>query len=191
MTDVPMDSAVSATPLQPQERFRRLGDVVVDRETRSVLREGQVTRLEPRVFALLLYFMENPGREISRQELGERVWNGVHVVDEAIQRAISVLRQALGDTPKQGLHIQTTGSGAYRLVSDVAVLPVNSLVASTDWRALAVAALAGAALAVTVMAALEDRDATAPPAPTPVAYVASESPTPQPSPPEVIAPRAP
>lgn len=191
MTDVPMESATHMAPFQPQERFRRLGDIVIDRETRSVLREGQVTRLEPRVFTLLLYFMDNPGREISRQELGERVWNGVHVVDEAIQRAISVLRQALGDTPKQGLHIQTTGSGAYRLVSDPSGLPVQSLASMPDWRALAVAALAGALLAVIVTTALADRDATAPPAPTPQAYLPTEGATPQPAPPEAIAPRAP
>src|SRR5262249_1613080 len=127
----------------------RLGDVVIDCDTRCVFRDGVATRLEPRVFELLLYFVANPGREISRRELGERVWKGVHVVDEAIQRAVSVLRQALGDTPKQGLHIQTTAAGAYRLVSDVAALRAPSILAPTGWRNLAIAAVLGMVLGVT------------------------------------------
>lgn len=167
MTDIPMDSAATSAPLTPQERFRRLGDIVVDRETRCVLREGESTRLEPRVFALLIYFMDNPGREISRQELGTRVWNGVHVVDEAIQRAISVLRQALGDTPKQGLHIQTTSGGGYRLVSDVGPVMSQSAALPANWRNLAIAAAAGVLVGVTLMSALGSGDAVAPEAPAP------------------------
>jgi DNA-binding winged helix-turn-helix (wHTH) protein len=165
MTDVTSETLADPAPIAPQERYRRLGDIVIDRETRSVMRDGQATRLEPRVFTLLLYFMDNPGREISRQELGERVWNGVHVVDEAIQRAISVLRQALGDTPKQGLHIQTTTGGGYRLVSEVAAVPSQALTGARDWRALAVAAALGGLLGVMTMMWMGGSDMRAPEAP--------------------------
>jgi DNA-binding winged helix-turn-helix (wHTH) protein len=192
MTDIPMNSATEAAQIAPTDRYRRLGDVIVDSETRCVLREGQATRLEPRVFTLLLYFMENPGREISRRELGERVWNGVHVVDEAIQRAISVLRQALGDTPKQGLHIQTTTNGGYRLVSEMASVRAQSLEPPANWRNLAIAAAAGvlAGVLLTTLFSMEE-EVTPTPSAAPVARTSSEEPTPTPSPPEAIAPRAP
>lgn len=170
MTDAAMESEANAAPLQPKERYRRLGDLVIDRETRCVLRDGQATRLEPRVFALLLYLIDNAGREISRQELGERVWNGLHVVDEAIQRAISVLRQALGDTPKQGLHIQTTASGGYRLVSEVGRVPIHALSAAANWKVVSAALAVGVLLGVSVMALLggANSPAYAPEAPTPL-----------------------
>lgn len=187
MTDIPMDSAAGAAPVAPKDRYRRLGDVIVDSERRCVLRDGQATKLEPRVFALLLYFIENPGREISRRELGERVWNGVHVVDEAIQRAISVLRQALGDTPKQGLHIQTTASGGYRLVSEVAPVTALTLDLPASWRSLAIAAAVGVLAGVTLMSVFRAEEVTPTPSAAPVARTPSEAPTPAPS----VAPRAP
>lgn len=174
MTDVAMESEAKSAPLPPQERYRRLGDLVIDREMRCVLREGQATRLEPRVFALLLYFIDNAGREISRQELGERVWNGVHVVDEAIQRAISVLRQALGDTPKQGLHIQTTASGGYRLVSEVGGVPAHALSLAVNWKVVGAALAVGVLLGVSVMALLGGAD---PPAYAPEALTSREAPS--------------
>lgn len=186
MTDATLGNDGQTAPLPAQERYRRLGDLVVDRETRCVLRDGQAMRLEPRVFALLAYFMDNPGREISRQELGQRVWNGVHVVDEAIQRAISVLRQALGDTPKQGLHIQTTVNGGYRLVSEVSGVQRQKLSALGDWRPLAVAGLLGLLLGVTAMSWLGgERPAYAPEAP------ALNHETPNREAPDAVAPRAP
>lgn len=170
MTDVARESEAEAAPLPPQERYCRLGDLVIDRERRCVLRDGQATRLEPRVFAVLLYLMDNAGREVSRQELGERVWNGVHVVDEAIQRAISVLRQALGDTPQQGLHIQTTASGGYLLVSEVSGVPTHALSFAANWKALGVALAVGVFLgaSITTLLGRADHSGYAPEAPTPL-----------------------
>lgn len=185
MTDVSIEAAGEPAPMPPQDRFRRLGDIVIDRETRCVLRDGQATRLEPRVFALLIYLMDNPGREISRQELGTQVWNGVHVVDEAIQRAISVLRQALGDTPKQGLHIQTTQTGGYRLVSSVGGIPTQGFIQPlTNWKPLAVAAALGLVLGVSLMSLVGGGKDATPIAPR--AVISQETPTP-----DAIAPEAP
>ncbi len=186
MTELAPENKGQSAQLQAHERYRRLGDLVIDRETRCVLRDGQATRLEPRVFALLAYFMDNPGREISRQELGQRVWNGVHVVDEAIQRAISVLRQALGDSPKQGLHIQTTANGGYSLVSELTGVQTQTTSAPGDWRPLAVALLAGVLLGVTAMSWLGgEPPAYAPEAPAP------DHETPNRQAPDAKAPRAP
>lgn len=149
MTDLPMESDATPTQSTPTaERFWRLGDIVIDRDKRCVFRDSEVTRLEPRIFALLLYFLQHPGRELTRQELAARVWNGTNVVDEAIQRGVSILRAALGDTPKQGLHIQTTATGGYRLVSEVVSLPSQLAQAQLQWRSVAIAAAAGLALGV-------------------------------------------
>ncbi len=152
------------------ERYVRLGEIVVDTQTRCVLRDGKATILEPRVFALLGYLMRNPGREITRQELTEQVWAGAHVVDEAVQRAISLLRAALGDTPKLGLFIETTPRG-YRFKPQPGdERPVTRLNVSPTWRALAIAVGVGLVVGVLAMmqwSASSREDHIAPPAPAP------------------------
>jgi DNA-binding winged helix-turn-helix (wHTH) protein len=150
MMDTETASKEVSAPIPASERFYRLGNVIIDRDTRCLMREGEVTRLEPRVFALLTYLVNNPGREISRQELGAQVWNGVTVVDEAIQRAVSILRGALGDSPKLALYIQTTAGGGYRLTCDAAAVPTNRSV-SPATRQLVMVGGAGLLLGILAM----------------------------------------
>ncbi len=50
-------------------------DVEVNLATRKVFRRGERIRLTPKEFALLEYFMRNPGRILSRTTIGEHVWD--------------------------------------------------------------------------------------------------------------------
>jgi DNA-binding winged helix-turn-helix (wHTH) protein len=60
------------------------------------INDGNINRkLEPLVFDLLLYFILNNEKIISRQELIDNVWKQNYVDDNAINRAISELRKAL------------------------------------------------------------------------------------------------
>lgn len=53
------------------------------------------TELEPLLSKLLLYFVEQPGKIVSRQQLVDTIWQQSYVDDNAINRAISELRKAL------------------------------------------------------------------------------------------------
>lgn len=64
---------------------------------------------------LLLYLSGRPGQTVSKQELIERVWRA-HVVDEAVHRAISLLRSALGDSATTPAIIETVPRHGYRLL---------------------------------------------------------------------------
>jgi two-component system copper resistance phosphate regulon response regulator CusR len=50
-------------------------DVMMNLETKEFFRSGLKIALTPREFALMEYFLRNPGRMISRVEISERVWN--------------------------------------------------------------------------------------------------------------------
>lgn len=50
-------------------------DVLMNLETKEFFRDGHKITLTPREFALMEYFLRNPGRMISRTEISERVWN--------------------------------------------------------------------------------------------------------------------
>jgi two-component system, OmpR family, copper resistance phosphate regulon response regulator CusR len=53
----------------------RFEDLRLDMDKKLARRHGKQIKLSAKEFALLEYFMQNPGRVISRQELAEKVWN--------------------------------------------------------------------------------------------------------------------
>lgn len=66
--------------------------------TREVTVDGTPISLAPRVYDLLVYFMENPNRIFTRQQLLDQVWGkDSFCYDRAVDTAIKKLRQALGD----------------------------------------------------------------------------------------------
>lgn len=77
---------------------------------------GQIL-LEPKPSALLAFFAENSGRDVSRDELLEKVWAGQIVSEGAINRVIVQLRKALGDESKIKRFIVTVPKVGYRFVA--------------------------------------------------------------------------
>ncbi|HSF31526.1 MAG TPA: response regulator transcription factor [Candidatus Tectomicrobia bacterium] len=53
----------------------QMGDLRLDPARRTVSREGERIDLTPREFALLDYFMRNPGRVLTRTMIAEHVWD--------------------------------------------------------------------------------------------------------------------
>lgn len=52
-----------------------IGDLTLDPARRTVTRGGEKIDLTPREFALLDYFMRNPGRVLTRTMIAEHVWD--------------------------------------------------------------------------------------------------------------------
>lgn len=64
----------------------RFEDLKLDLEKKIALRHDKAIRLSAKEFSLLEFFMNNPGRVVSRVELAEKVWNikfetGTNVVE--------------------------------------------------------------------------------------------------------------
>ncbi len=64
----------------------QIGDLVLDPATRSVARGGEPITLTNREFALLEYFLRNPGRVLTRAMIADHVWDynfdtGTNVID--------------------------------------------------------------------------------------------------------------
>lgn len=71
-------------------------------------------KLEPRAMEVLSYFVKNPGRVISRDELIEQVWGGRIVGDHAIYRVINQIRKALDPNDKDA-YLTTIAKKGYKL----------------------------------------------------------------------------
>ena len=73
------------------------GGLVFDGERQLLLRVGTEVPLTPKCRDLLLLFLENPGRPLSRAEIVRRVWPDAAVTDNALSFQVAELRKALGD----------------------------------------------------------------------------------------------
>ncbi|MEP7341047.1 MAG: LpqB family beta-propeller domain-containing protein [Acidobacteriota bacterium] len=97
-------------------------DVRVDPHFARVLKSGSEVSMEPKVFDLLIFLIENRGRLLEKGELLDAVWKDAIVTENALTREIAKLRKTLGDDPKAARYIQTVHSRGYRFIADVGVL---------------------------------------------------------------------
>jgi DNA-binding winged helix-turn-helix (wHTH) protein/TolB-like protein/tetratricopeptide (TPR) repeat protein len=93
----------------------------------GVLRDANgERRIEPKVMEVLVYLAEHAGDVVTRDELLENVWAGMVVGDEALSRAVSLLRTHLEDDPRQPSFIQTVPRRGYRLIPSPTPLPTKA-----------------------------------------------------------------
>ncbi len=87
--------------------------------------DGQAIPLKPKVFATLLYLVERPGELVAKDGLLEAVWPHVIIEENNLNKAISTLRQVLGETRDEHRFIVTEPGRGYRFVASVEVLPAG------------------------------------------------------------------
>jgi DNA-binding winged helix-turn-helix (wHTH) protein/TolB-like protein len=86
----------------------------LDPVSRTLTRDGARITLQPRLFDVLLYLVQNPGRVLERDELLAAVWPGRTVDESNLGRAISSLRQGLEAHGVAGTLIVTAPGRGYR-----------------------------------------------------------------------------
>jgi DNA-binding winged helix-turn-helix (wHTH) protein/TolB-like protein/Tfp pilus assembly protein PilF len=88
----------------------------------GVLRQGETEqRLEPMVMNVLVLLASGGGDVVTSDQIVEVVWGGRATAPEAIVQKIKVLREKLGDDPREPKFIQTIPKIGYRLVCEVTV----------------------------------------------------------------------
>ncbi|RZQ53300.1 hypothetical protein C1E23_09480 [Pseudoalteromonas phenolica] len=93
--------------------------------TQILSRDAQPVELDPRQLALLEFFIANPERIVTRDELQTAIWKQVIVSDNAINKLVANLRKSLDDNPKSPIYIQTVPKQGYRFIAQIhAVSPV-------------------------------------------------------------------
>jgi TolB-like protein/DNA-binding winged helix-turn-helix (wHTH) protein len=102
-----------------QLREYHFGDFVVDLDAWQLSLSGRVVHLEPTVFKLLVFLIENRDRLVLKSELLDTVWGDTHVSESALTKAVARLRKALGDDPHRPEYIETVHALGYRFVAEV------------------------------------------------------------------------
>jgi tetratricopeptide (TPR) repeat protein len=89
-------------------------DIEIDRERFELRKAGAAVAVEPKVFDLICYLVENAGRLVSKDDLIANVWNGRIVSDAALSTAIKFARRALGDETLADSRIKTVRGRGFR-----------------------------------------------------------------------------
>ena len=116
---VTQPAAPEADPPPAPIRYYRFGPFTVDTEAPVLTTASGATTLEPRVHDLLVLFCRHAGRVVTRDEILTEVWRGGIVSDNAVNKLVARLRQALKDDSRAPSYIQTVSRRGYRLSATV------------------------------------------------------------------------
>jgi TolB-like protein/DNA-binding winged helix-turn-helix (wHTH) protein len=101
-------------------RRLRFGVFEADLGARELTKLGKLLPLQEQPFQLLAMLLEKPGVLVTRGELRARLWPQTVVdFDHGLNKAISKIRDTLGDSAENPRFIQTVSRRGYRFLGDV------------------------------------------------------------------------
>jgi TolB-like protein/cytochrome c-type biogenesis protein CcmH/NrfG len=92
---------------------------VLDTDRRELSQAGRGVPVEPQVFDLLVYLIENGDHVVSKDELIDKIWGGRIVSDSTLTSRINAARKAVGDSGVEQSVIKTVPRKGFRFVSSV------------------------------------------------------------------------
>jgi DNA-binding winged helix-turn-helix (wHTH) protein len=88
--------------------------------------QGQSVPIPPRPFAVLCALARRPGHLLTKGDLLDAVWGHRFVTESVLKTAISDVRAALQDDPRQPRYIETVARRGYRFIVDAVDAPWRS-----------------------------------------------------------------
>ncbi len=111
MTDAP------GTQNDVSDGVIRFGGFTFDTNARELRKNGELVALEPKVFALLSYLIEQRHRAVNKDEIQDTVWAGTIVSETALTRAIMKARRAVDDSADTQTVIRTVHGHGYQFIA--------------------------------------------------------------------------
>jgi DNA-binding winged helix-turn-helix (wHTH) protein len=108
--------ANSAMNLQPSGAKLCFDGFDLDEVDARLTCEGQSVPIQPRPFAVLCALARKPGHLVTKGDLLDEVWGHRFVTDSVLKSAISDVRAALQDDPRQPRYIETVSRRGYRFI---------------------------------------------------------------------------
>lgn len=95
------------------------GEYVLDVQRRELSRSAEQIAIEPQVFDVLLYLVENRDRVVTKDDLIAVVWGGRIVSEATLTSRINAARKAVGDSGDQQAVIKTYPRRGFRFVASL------------------------------------------------------------------------
>src|SRR5215813_9069462 len=86
---------------------------------RRLLRGGDVVRLAPKAYDVLVALVRQQGHLVTKEELLTRLWPGSFVEEGSLNVHVSALRKALGEDARRPTFIETVARSGYRFIAAV------------------------------------------------------------------------
>ena len=109
----------------------RFDEFELDEANACLLRNGKAVALAPTPFNLLCALARQSGALLTKDALLDAVWGHQFVTESVLKTAISDLRTALGDNPREPRFIETVSRRGYRFIAVPAAAPAAQSVAVT------------------------------------------------------------
>jgi DNA-binding winged helix-turn-helix (wHTH) protein/Tol biopolymer transport system component len=99
----------------------RFGAFEVDAQSGELRRAGKKVKLQEQPFQVLILLLERPGEVLTREEITKRLWSDETYVDfeRGLNKAITRLRDALGDLAENPRYVETLPRRGYRFIAPV------------------------------------------------------------------------
>jgi len=108
------ESFLAATELQSARNQLVFGDVVLDRDSQTVVKGGQTIALTYTEFKILELLASHKKKVFSLENIYQSIWNDDAVGDGTIMAHIKNIRKKLGDNSRDPVYIKTAwGRGYY------------------------------------------------------------------------------
>src|SRR5215467_1852363 len=92
---------------------------------RRLLRGGDVVRLSPKAYDVLVALVRQRGHLVTKDELLTRHWPGSFVEEGSLNVCVSALRKALGEDARRPTYIETVARSGYRFIAAVTCGPAG------------------------------------------------------------------
>src|SRR5580704_5549427 len=122
---------MTSKSMQP-EGIYEFGEFRIEALARTLRRGEEIVTLNRRAFDVLLYFVQNPGRVLTRDELLKNAWPDTYVDENSLAQSISVLRRALDEKPGDNNYVVTLPGRGYQFVVPVQDLGPERLAVVPD-----------------------------------------------------------
>lgn len=97
----------------------RFGAYQIDTDVVEVRCDGEVVKVEPQVFDLLVFLIRHRNRVVSQSELLDAIWSGKIVSLSTVASRINAARSAIGDSGAAQKLIRTIQRKGFRFVGEV------------------------------------------------------------------------
>jgi DNA-binding winged helix-turn-helix (wHTH) protein len=94
-------------------------DYELDVQLYELRRGGEALAIEPQVYDVLMYLIQNSERVVPKLELLERLWPDRYVSDGALSHCVMLARKAIGDNGQSQHCIKTVHRRGYRFIAKV------------------------------------------------------------------------
>jgi DNA-binding winged helix-turn-helix (wHTH) protein/tetratricopeptide (TPR) repeat protein len=108
------------------KKIYEFGSFKLDSAEHTLLQDGEIVPLTPKVFDTLLILIENSGHLVEKDEILEKVWNDTIVEEANLAKNISILRKVLSNDGLGESFIETVPKLGYRFTAEVKEINIDN-----------------------------------------------------------------